>query len=174
MRQAGEPSVEAILESIKRVIARDNEALAGRASAHAEAVPPATPEGEPVPDADDVGDVLDLAETDLAERDVAQPEGAGKDAAAGEDPGAQQTAPLIAEHTSSAVRGSLASLAVTVEARPPAGDQPRPPRPGDAALEGLVREMLRPALTEWLDRHMPPIVERLVAAEIARIVEERG
>ncbi len=33
----------------------------------------------------------------------------------------------------------------------------------------LTREMIRPLLEAWLDAHLPALVERLVAAEIARI-----
>lgn len=33
----------------------------------------------------------------------------------------------------------------------------------------LTREMIRPLLEAWIDEHLPGIVERLVAAEIARI-----
>lgn len=37
-------------------------------------------------------------------------------------------------------------------------------------IEGLVREMVRPLLTEWLDNHLPDLVERLVRKEIERLV----
>ena len=47
-------------------------------------------------------------------------------------------------------------------------------RSGETSLEGMVRDLLRPALTEWLDKNLPPLVERLVASEIARIVGKRG
>jgi cell pole-organizing protein PopZ len=36
-------------------------------------------------------------------------------------------------------------------------------------LEDLVREMLRPMLKAWLDDNLPPLVERLVRAEIERV-----
>lgn len=36
-------------------------------------------------------------------------------------------------------------------------------------LEGMVREMLRPMLKNWLDANLPAIVERAVAREIARL-----
>lgn len=36
-------------------------------------------------------------------------------------------------------------------------------------LEGLVREMLKPMLREWLDANLPTLVEQLVNREIARI-----
>lgn len=57
---------------------------------------------------------------------------------------------------------------------------PEPERPASAAfppidsaaiggltIEALVREMLRPMLSEWIDTHMPAIVERLVQQEIS-------
>lgn len=36
----------------------------------------------------------------------------------------------------------------------------------DVTLEGMVREMLRPLLREWLDRNLPYLIERLVKKEI--------
>jgi cell pole-organizing protein PopZ len=41
---------------------------------------------------------------------------------------------------------------------------------GGPSLEDLVREEIRPILKEWLDANLPPIVERLVRAEIERVV----
>lgn len=38
------------------------------------------------------------------------------------------------------------------------------------SIEDVVREELRPLLKDWLDRHLPPLVERLVRAEIERVV----
>ncbi|MCA3664972.1 MAG: DUF2497 domain-containing protein, partial [Methylobacterium sp.] len=36
------------------------------------------------------------------------------------------------------------------------------------SLEDMVADMLRPMLREWMDNHLPGIVERLVKAEIER------
>jgi cell pole-organizing protein PopZ len=41
--------------------------------------------------------------------------------------------------------------------------------PAGGALEAVVRDMLRPMLKDWLDEHLPAIVEQLVTREIARI-----
>ena len=41
---------------------------------------------------------------------------------------------------------------------------------GAVTLEGLVRELVRPMLKEWLDQHLPITVERLVREEIERLV----
>jgi uncharacterized protein len=69
---------------------------------------------------------------------------------------------------------------------PPAPEQPVPPSTepslspnialgaGDRTLEEIVREMLRPLLQTWLDQNLPPLVERFVQAEIARVGREAG
>ncbi len=44
------------------------------------------------------------------------------------------------------------------------------PRADANTLDGLVREMLRPMLKAWLDAHLPEIVERIVALEVARVL----
>ena len=38
------------------------------------------------------------------------------------------------------------------------------------SIEDVVREELRPLLKEWLDTHLPTITERLVRAEIERVM----
>jgi uncharacterized protein len=39
-------------------------------------------------------------------------------------------------------------------------------------LEDMVRELLRPHMKEWLDAHLPQLVERVVRDEIARLLRE--
>jgi cell pole-organizing protein PopZ len=149
MRQSGEPSVEEILQSIKQVMARDHRAAqAGRDRGTAEdAMGPAA--------GDEQGrkDVLELPET--AELDAAT---------AGEDDG-----PLIRPEARESMRDSLAALAMLSEP----GAPPQIVRSGETSLEGLARELLRPALAEWLEKNLPPLVERMVAAEISRIVGKK-
>ena len=41
----------------------------------------------------------------------------------------------------------------------------------DVTLEGLVREILRPLLREWLDRNLPAVIERLANEEINRTAD---
>ena len=40
---------------------------------------------------------------------------------------------------------------------------------GDNTIEGLVRELLKPMIKEWLDSNLPQIVEQKVEAEVQRI-----
>jgi cell pole-organizing protein PopZ len=44
------------------------------------------------------------------------------------------------------------------------------PKADANTLDGLVREMLRPMLKQWLDANLPDIVERVVTREVARVV----
>jgi uncharacterized protein len=146
MRQNGEPSVEEILQSIKQVIARDN-----RAAARTERARRA---GEPVRTAVFEDDVLELPEAAELDDDIEL---------TGNEPG------LLDDGARDSMRESLAALAMLSEP----GVPPQIVRSGETSLEGLTRELLRPALAEWLDKNLPPMVERLVAAEIARIVGKK-
>lgn len=174
MRQAGEPSVEEILESIKKVIARDNRAEAAQARARrngasdAAAVPSlaAMPNTAAARD----GDVLDLSEV-AAQIMMVDPEATLSSAPDWQDEAPDgDNAPLLPETTAASMRDSLAALAMLSEP----GVQPQIVRSGETSLEGLVRDMLRPMLGEWLDKNLPPMVEKMVAGEIARIVGKKG
>ena len=72
--------------------------------------------------------------------------------------------PILSPRTADASRGSLDALSRLVV---------RPEVAGSDSLEGLVREMLRPMLREWLDSHLPAMVETMVAREITRITGAR-
>jgi cell pole-organizing protein PopZ len=54
---------------------------------------------------------------------------------------------------------------------PPAAAEPGPSlgTGGGKTIEELVQDMLRPMLKDWLDRNLPPIVERYVEREIVRL-----
>ena len=41
---------------------------------------------------------------------------------------------------------------------------------GGPTIEDIVRAELRPLLKQWLDTHLPPMVERLVRAELERVI----
>jgi cell pole-organizing protein PopZ len=65
-----------------------------------------------------------------------------------------------------AAAASLRSLAVLSALRE---RSEAPVAQGDGPLEAVVRDMLKPMLKDWLDRHLPDMVEELVTREIARI-----
>jgi len=148
MRQVGEPSVEEILDSIKKVIARDNREAAQEQRREREnlGIPASSDEPE---------EVLELSADAAIEPVVV------------EDDDEEES--LIAEDTRSSMRESLAALAMLSQPSAP----PQIVRSGETSLEGLTRELLRPMLAEWLDKNLPPLVESLVAAEIARIAGKK-
>lgn len=152
MRHESEPSVEEILESIKKVIARDNRDSAAqqRRKRENDGIPPVSAAVA----AEEEEEILDLAsEAELLLEDEAE-----------------DAESLVNEDARSSMRESLAALAMLSEP----GVPPQIVRSGETSLEGLVREMLRPMLAEWLDKNLPAMVEKLVAAEIARIAGKRG
>ena len=162
MRQAGEPSVEEILSSIKKVIARDSRIETGKRD-----------DVRPNPRVSRGADVLDLSE--VAAQIMAAPapngtSGVHDDFDQHGTPGDEDgEGPLLSDETTSAMRDSLAALAMMAQP----GARPQIVRSGETSLEGMVRDMLRPMLAQWLDDHLPTMVEQMVAAEIARIVQKK-
>lgn len=151
---SSEPSMEEILASIKRIIADDEPGALGRGRP-LRAVPEAedaAAEGTTFADPQD--DVLELSEPITlppAAAPVAPTVTAGPD-------------PLLSDRVAEASREKLEALSRLVV---------KPQVPGSDTLEGLVREMLKPMLREWLDQNLPQIVDGIVAREVARITGGR-
>ncbi|PTQ09809.1 hypothetical protein CLG96_11560 [Sphingomonas oleivorans] len=140
-----EPSMEDILASIKRIIADDSAAALAAAR-----VRPSTPDDAAASDlrAETDEDVLELTEP-MDEPPLFAP---------------GPVEALISERAARTSREALAALS-SIAVRPDAGAN---------TLDGLVREMLRPLLKQWLDERLPGLVEELVAREIARITGRIG
>ena len=69
--------------------------------------------------------------------------------------------PLVDQEVAESSRHSLETLS-TIAASVPAAPPVNP-------LEEMLREMLRPILKQWLDDHLPAIVDEHVKREITRI-----
>lgn len=163
MAQQNEASVEEILESIKKVMARDDRDEAFKARARRErAAQPAQPDSE------DEDEVLELADM-LVEDDETELDGASDTMAKNHDDDGEDYRPLLGEEAQGAMKENLAALAMLAEP----GARPQIVRSGETSLEGLTRELMRPMLAEWLDKNLPGMVEKMVQAEIARIVGKR-
>ena len=78
--------------------------------------------------------------------------------------------PLTTQSVQKSMQDNFEALAMLAEP----GAKPQIVRSGETSLEGMVREMLRPMLAEWLDTNLPGMVEKMVQAEIARIAGKRG
>ena len=193
-----EPSMEDILASIKRIIAEDSEAAVTRpirgrremaaaaapsvavvepaveeeegdatepvapeavAMAEPESAAPATP--EPLAETE-VADVLELTSPLAEEAPQPKPNGsATPPAASSSSPEAAISIDrLMSDPAAQASRNAFAALS-QMQVRAEIG--------AENTLEGLVADLLRPMLREWLDRELPSLVERMVQAEITRV-----
>jgi uncharacterized protein len=137
---SNEPSMEEILSSIKKIIAEDT----------ARAVTPAR--RAPVR-----ASVVDLVETRVAADDVVDE---AEDVFELTEASASKAAELVSAKTAEQSRSALDSLSRMVV---------KPEVAGSDTLEGVVRDMLRPMLKDWLDANLPDIVKGVVSCEVARI-----
>lgn len=150
-----EPSMEEILSSIKRIIAEEGDAAVGARTRRGRAASTAaSPARAPRVEEEDPEDeaVLELHDQ------VEEPAEAPAAAAAAVQPARAE--PILSERAVEATRGPLEALSRMVV---------KPDVAGSDTLEGLVREMLKPMLRDWLDANLPQIVEAMVAREITRI-----
>ena len=105
------------------------------------AAPPSDPDADPSED-----DVLELDQSMEALVNV---------------PAVDLGPPLLEEEVADESRQRLEELANVAATAPP--------QPQVNPLEEVVREMLRPILKQWLDDHLPNIVDEHVKREIHRI-----
>lgn len=70
---------------------------------------------------------------------------------------------LLAEPAASAAAGAFAALTENLRVSSDNGQ----------TLEGIVRELMRPMLKQWLDENLPSIVEAKVQEEIERVARRR-
>ena len=79
-------------------------------------------------------------------------------------------ADLLGPVAAAATAAALGELARAV-----AADRRAPVlRPAGPSIEDVVREEMRPLLKAWLDANLPSMVERLVRAEIERVMGRPG
>ena len=150
-----EPLMEDILASIRRILSEEEEEAEAQATADAgagmdmdlsapepepepEPAPPPPPAPEPTPARVPLADVLQLT-----------PE--------------MVTSEIISAPTVTAATDILADLARAVLYR---RDIAVDEAGRNMTLEGMVREMLKPLLREWLDRNLPYLIARLVKKKI--------
>ena len=174
-----EPSMEDILASIRRILSVEEQ----EAEAATEAAPEPALEPEPAPEPEPEPEAAPEPEPEAApepepEIELApEPEPAPTPEPAPPPPPPMPapmedvlqltpemvTSNIISRSTISASTDVLAELARAIlNRRDVAIDEAGQ----NMTLEGMVREMLKPLLREWLDRNLPYLIERLVKKEI--------
>jgi uncharacterized protein len=133
--------MEEILASIRQIISDDQSA---------QSKPEPRPASPAKPAEDD--DILDLIAPAPVRPTPSQSFAALSDAVA-----VQAQDQLMSARTNETVSSAFGSLAHTVLAN------------NARTLDDIVLDILKPMLKNWLDDHLPGIVERLVRAEIERV-----
>lgn len=193
----GEPSMEEILASIRRIISEDEPADGdGEAEAEPEAAAPEeaeAPEGEaseeatkeePLELTEEVADEAPAAEAEAAEEPEPEPEPEP------DMPEAEAPVELVAEEEDTPevveepeppaaagdtlvepdVAASASASIASIVGQLGAESAASPGGSMQRTLEEVVRDALMPELKSWLDRHLPGLVERIVREEIKKMV----
>ena len=165
-------SMDDILASIRRILNED-EAAAPPAAEEPEAAapspapvaPPAQAAHQPAPEPIELTPEMMAAPPIPAAIPVSKPEMP--------EPAPPQPPPISSEGASDLIAPAVAAAAAASVGsllRAVSNERSAQVHRGGPTIEDLVREELRPVLKEWLDNHLPPLVERLVRAEIERVV----
>lgn len=155
----GDPSMEDILSSIRRILAEDEpQPTAEPADAPKEPAPRAPPRPPGLNN-----NVLVLDDTMMVQ--APRPVSASQSPIPNGAAMANAADSLVAEEAAAAAASAVGSLVRTLTA-----DRSPALHAGGPTVEEVVRELLRPLVKEWLDAHLPGLVERVVRAEIERVV----
>lgn len=150
-----EPSMEEILASIRRIISEEEQAPA------APVLDLTDQAGEDMQSEDDLvfEAVEQVVEAPPPPRPQPQARAPAPPPRAPEPLVASTPDTILSPPSASAAAGALARLAGSLRVSDTPGQ----------TVEGVVRELLKPMLKEWLDHHLPAIVEARVEAELERI-----
>jgi uncharacterized protein len=160
--KATEPTMEEILASIRQIISDEptkpvelaKPVPAAPVLQAVPSVPPpefmrSPPVSQPAPQEDDILDLIAPQKVSKAVPTPQQSFAALSDALASDR--------LLSSTANDAASASFGNLAHTVLAQ------------NARTLDDIVYEMLKPMIKNWLDDHLPTIVERLVRSEIERV-----
>lgn len=152
--------MEDILASIRRILNEDGAAQAQP--------PPSQPGSEGVLVLDSSMMVAEPKAEDMASAPAVGPEAAAPtnpSVKAESEEAAMREARLVAPEAAAAAAAAVGGLVKRL-----AGERGTLVSRSGPTLEDLVREEMRPLLKAWLDENLPGLVERLVRAEIERVI----
>ena len=177
-----DPSMEEILQSIKKIIAEDEPAkqsaepvkangthqeVAGSdvlelTEALPEEAPAPVPAAKETPAAVPNNDVLSKIDEALA---VTPPPVASPATQTG-------TNTMLSDQATHAATSAIKKLQDAAEPPlPPLSTTPSPMLASGKTVENMVMDMIRPMLKDWLDKNLPGIVERIVTIETRKLTK---
>ncbi|MEO3473739.1 DUF2497 domain-containing protein [Roseomonas sp. CAU 1739] len=167
---ASDQSMEDILASIRRILNEDEVAASlAESTAPSGLTPPATDAGaEPLLLTEEMM-VTEPGDPVPPEPAVVAPPAASPAAAPAPAP-VPEVAPAAIEGLLAPAVAAAAAASVSQLLRAVSTERGAMVHRAGPSIEDVVREELRPLLKDWLDQHLPAMVERLVRAEIERVV----
>lgn len=156
-----EPSIEEILASIRQIISDDEEPAAAAA---APPPPPPAPKSAPPPPPKKEDDVFELTDK-IDDEPEPEPEPAPKPRVEIDMRDAEEGQSILTDHAAGAALEGFMKMAGSSMPVDRKGT-------GTVTLEDIVRELMRPMLREWLDVHLPPIIEKVVQKELDKIARK--
>lgn len=178
-----EPSMEEILASIRRIISEDG-ATVTPAPAEEGAAAEAAPILDLVAEVKDDGSVAEVAKAEEAAPamdPIIDMEEIKFEPPPAPVPEPVVTAPvvvhldedaLISETTAQASASVLSNLSKLKQGSNGVAISSFPLGDSSRTLEGMVLEIIRPQLKEWLDANLPTLVEKIVQKEIQKITRD--
>ena len=171
IRRQDEPSMEEILASIRRIIAEDTKEGGTPSAATEQDILELTDRVE----AD--GSVVSLATRMTSRTETREPppiavapyEPAPKLPA---EPELSAPKPAPEPPSDSIISASAAAASIAALSELTRETAQGVAMSGDRALEEATRELLKPLLKAWLDTNLPPLIERIVREEIARLARD--
>lgn len=171
VKDGQEPSMEDILSSIRRIIADDQDEPAAKPAAAV-----AKPKAPPPPVIEEADDELELTDTvsqpvpppapkRKVEPEIPQMRVAAKREERPKMPVADDE-DLLAK---GAAQASTSALARLTRAVAPEDRQGIVSGAGGMTIDQLVVDLLKPQLKDWLEQHLPGIVERVVEQEVKKL-----
>jgi cell pole-organizing protein PopZ len=157
-----EPSIEEILASIRQIISDDDEEAKPASAPAPKAAPPPPP---PEPEDDDILELTDKVDEEPEPEPPSPPpvrERVQVDLRDADEEGDDSS--ILTQHAASAAFEGFSKLT----SRTPIDREGT----GMITLEDIVRELMRPMLREWLDTHLPPIIEKAVTKELDKIARK--
>jgi len=157
-----EPSMEEILASIRRIISEEEEAPKAETLELSQPAPPPADDDLMVFDADDAPppQAAPVVHAPPVQHAAPPPTRAAAPAPVASHYAAPvEGETIISQPTASAAAGALTRLAGSLRIADQQGQ----------TIEGVVRELLKPMLKDWLEQNLPAIVESRVEAELERI-----
>ncbi|MDD2795299.1 DUF2497 domain-containing protein [Acidocella sp.] len=164
--EGAEPSMEEIQASIRRILLEEEEN-----------------QNQNALEEDQDEDVLQLDSSMLAaehpagregERNTYQPSAAGQNIVRLQETGKEDLMEdnvqipkgLVGDEASSSIANTIGSLVQSIST-----ERAVAVSRGGITIEDLVREEIKPVLKAWLDTQLPSLVERVVRAEIKRVID---